>query len=121
MSPSQSPSAMYEELVAAIVKAVPGVRYRQCNICGEIWSSEVRGYCGKCQAFMGAECPIHSRRIRLADVLLAFNALERVQGFVGTQGYALDVVLILEHWNLRQDSLDQQSPETIAFLHQLLC
>ena len=54
---------------------------------------------------------ILGRDIRLADVLLAMGAKENWE----------DLIRGKNSWNLKNDSLDQQSPETIAFLYQLLC
>lgn len=67
-------------------------------------------------------------RVGLADVLLALiENYETPQIGLGTgsDGQCLwtffdkDKAEIL--WNLRKDSLDDQSPETITFLHSLLC
>jgi hypothetical protein len=67
------------------------------------------------------------RPIRLADVLLAWEK-NGISKSVDQSGKMVDVKFDGEHqrtelawWNLRQDSLDQQSPETILFLASLLC
>ena len=54
---------------------------------------------------------IIGRPIRLADVLLA---LKEQRGYLGV------TILEKEHWNLRADSLEEQSDECIAFLADLL-
>lgn len=67
----------------------------------------------------------------LADVLLAVAHKDH-DLFVNEQGGMCGDSMRAEgwtqimdrddaHWNLRQDSLDQQSEPTITFLHQLLC
>jgi hypothetical protein len=60
-----------------------------------------------------------ARDIRLADVLQAYE-----QDFPKDYSWhSEDDVLarIVTHYDLRSDSLDAQSPETIDFLHSLLC
>jgi len=73
---------------------------------------------------------IHGRVIRLEDVLLA------AQGHIGwLEPDGMGTLWLCDQvkrwgkpmrderivgWNLRSDSLDQQPPETIAFLHSLL-
>lgn len=64
-----------------------------------------------------------NRPIRLADVLRVFDQtiirkewpvksqLELIQKHYGE---------IAAHWNLRDDNLDHQSPETLSFLYELL-
>ncbi len=64
------------------------------------------------------------RPIHLADVLLAANHI-KLWLWVTEQGrFNLHPqggeIATGPAWNLRADSLDQQSPETIAFLHSLL-
>lgn len=70
--------------------------------------------------------------IRLADVLLAIHAkfptTERFYGidtegefgqFSDTEGMVAMEPLV--YWDLRNDDLEKQSPETIEFLYNLLC
>lgn len=72
------------------------------------------------------------RAIRLSDVLVALGNCREVHGLT-FDVYADKMVIFWstkngdgatlkrERWNLRADSLDEQSPETIAFLHKILC
>jgi len=74
------------------------------------------------------ECRVHRRPIRLADILLAAarnSVLEGWQYMVDVCGdfYALpdgNNPQLKAHWNLRADNLEDQSDETIAFIHSLL-
>lgn len=81
------------------------------------------------------DCPshetVHGRPIRLADVLLAFStkpisAAFRDDGRLMIQKgsewlSAMDVPnKLFINWDLANDSLDNQSPETIEFLINLL-
>ena len=54
----------------------------------------------------------HGRPIRLSDVLIAAKALP---------DYGHHLAEIVSFWHLPHDSLDDQSEETISFLHALLC
>jgi len=63
---------------------------------------------------------IIGRTIRLADVLLACEIAVGIN--------AVGVVLLGKmpfhenmHWDLSKDSLDEQSPECLSFLHGILC
>lgn len=75
---------------------------------------------------MAGYIEIIGRPIRLADVLLALNRKSNTSGYwaVDTTGAWLDmrksVRHIMSEWNLRKDSLDEQSEETISFLYELL-
>lgn len=73
---------------------------------------------------------ILGRPIRLADVLLALENEYQAQD----KSYAVDgegtfifvnkdveMTWVNGSWNLKSDSLDKQSPETINFLMELLC
>jgi len=76
--------------------------------------------CQKFEAKALEKCPyLRCREIRLADVLLASPDVEI--------RLSKPIVLFVDYdkhtdaqWNLRQDSLDSQSPETIDFLFSLL-
>lgn len=64
---------------------------------------------------------IIGRTIRLADVLLALQRGSTNKRFIfitlgGIDGL-MDLILL---WNLKDDNLDHQSPETIDFIHKLL-
>lgn len=71
---------------------------------------------------------IIGREIRLADVLLAINNRgEQIIGWhMSTTGHFYKTLMNGSHiaqsesWNLLSDSLSSQSPETIAFLYELL-
>lgn len=66
------------------------------------------------------------RLFRLADVLLALQDNEALGDYTNTDGYLtfLDYTDELPKtawsWNLRNDDLSQQSPETLKFLAELL-
>lgn len=66
---------------------------------------------------------ILGRPIRLADVLLAIKA----DVYIDSDGFFLimlddnDVRKVGAKWNLQKNNLDDQSPETIKFLLDLLC
>ena len=74
----------------------------------------------------------HNRPIRLADILLAINQLQGdgsyvisdagIFAFFKAEGARIDKALkVLEcSYNLRADSLESQSDETVDFLHSLL-
>lgn len=118
MSTQKTPQAMYEELVAAIVKAVPVIKkhpafkgeYEECIVCGVIRES----------AFL-REC---SRPITLEDVLLAeIETIDKehhpTNPSVRDQLYKQWTLKTLAEWSLGKP-LSEQSPETISFLHSLL-
>lgn len=59
------------------------------------------------------------RKVRLADVLLAYKESKR--GEVLGQGKRETMILrIVYKWDLKKDSLESQSPETLSFLSSLL-
>lgn len=68
---------------------------------------------------------IIGRPIRLADALLALG-MKKNYGYVCTDGSLFEGGLDVENdfsygqWNLRKDSLDEQSEETVSFLYELL-
>ena len=71
---------------------------------------------------------ILGRPIRLADVLLALweKRIKPLEGwlFVDIQGQFISGIDLEEKgifWNLKEDDLSKQSPETIKFLTELLC
>ena len=75
------------------------------------------------------DCPLESSRnhcvahaIRLADVLLALQPIARKveTDFSSVDGLSLHSTSGSSTWNLRKGYLDEQSPETIDFLHSLL-
>lgn len=65
------------------------------------------------------------RPIRLADVLLAlqskFDENEYIRKFRPFLGPIDDERFVDRLWNLRRDSLDDQSTKCLSFLHSLLC
>lgn len=68
---------------------------------------------------------IIGRPIRLADVLLAMGMRRPMRGMIycTSDGVLIDFENRKESgavWNLRADDLDQQSDETISFIHSLL-
>ncbi len=120
---TQEKAAAYEELVAAIVRAVPeivqhlavrkgGVTY--CKFCGtEDWDAEEMEPC--------------SRPITLEDVLraLPFWVVQIVIGKDGHEAFFRDPDgdLSQSYWHLGHDLAwhRDNAPETIAFLRSLLC
>lgn len=105
------------EVRAAIVKGVP----------------EIQGHCLRhARTTKSCEfCAAYVRPIRLADVLRAIAPMqEKAPGFgLSVNAYggifktsAPDWEEKYEaEWNLAADTLDDQSEETIAFLHSVLC
>lgn len=79
---------------------------------------------------VATDAKLVSRPIRLADVLLAIEAEHKFNSNpepaiaakidLVTNVYRQGVLLHERYWNLRADDLEQQSDETIAFLHSLL-
>lgn len=61
------------------------------------------------------DCKEVTRPIRLADVLLAKECINRAREMYNRYTYET-----VEKWNLHADDLTQQSPETIDFLYGLL-
>lgn len=124
MKTEETPPA-YEELVTAIVNAVPEINSR-CSLC------DIRGMC---------DHAIVARPITLEDVLRAFEEITRA--FAVTHGGMIveigpsiskDSKMLntifhprecksnwdAKHWLLGKP-LSEQSPETIDFLLSLLC
>lgn len=69
------------------------------------------------------QCNCQEREIRLADVLLAVKGSEVYSALFPLDGYLwseMDSGKTVKFWNLRTDDLEQQSDETIAFIHSLL-
>lgn len=65
---------------------------------------------------------ILGRPIRLADILLAISKTGLVSSLLSCMVHKDGTFTCLDFsWNLKDDSLDQQSPETLAFLINLLC
>jgi hypothetical protein len=63
-----------------------------------------------------------ARPIRLADVLIALDTKsDEVYVGMDMQGWFSIAWRRQAQWNLRRDSLDDQSPETMYFLFSLLC
>jgi hypothetical protein len=62
------------------------------------------------------------RPIRLADVLLAIGQKygDHVLEFSGVETCSLEAARSVRKWNLREDDLTKQSPETLEFLASLL-
>lgn len=59
--------------------------------------------------------------IRLADVLLAIEERLSEAGVFTKDPYYEAFAKVCELYNLRADDLEQQSPETINFIHSLIC
>jgi len=64
------------------------------------------------------EFEIIGRPIRLTDVLLAMDN-RKFYRFAKTMDEANE--LAWDYWNLKDDNLNNQSPETLDFIHNLLC
>jgi hypothetical protein len=80
-------------------------------------NSEIQDWCKKHDGKTDGcfSCGMSSRPIRLADVLLA---IPQIESPIETQlTHRIQVVL---RWNLRKDRLEDQSPETLDFIHSLL-
>lgn len=73
--------------------------------------------------------PLIGREIRLADILLAISsskgdeaweyAIDSLGRFMRDWGESRHEALS-RHWDIRNDSLDSQSEDTISFIHSLL-
>lgn len=74
----------------------------------------IDGYLG--EDYDGIHCKILGRPIRLADVLLAINAMPSHPECLSLNS---DAKIMLDIWNLRDDNLDHQSSETKQFLIDL--
>lgn len=70
------------------------------------------------------EYEILGRPIRLADVLLAIGLKDKIviggDGIIGTIAAFGPIIIVKAKWNLKDDSLDNQSPECKDFLINLL-
>lgn len=118
------------EVRAAIVKVVPEIRFKVCKVCQGTVPESVSGYhAGVCGAFLGG-LDIQERPIRLADVLRAIseNGVAIRVDENGTFWHVIQPNKCFRDdtgasiwWNLALDSLDDQSEETIAFIHKILC
>lgn len=103
-----------EQIVREVViQAVPEIG-EECSNCK--WERS-DGYVHKSTRIGNRWCrkTVTSRPIRLADVLLAMEKAGYRESFTS--------LLDLEWsgcWNLRADSLSEQSPETLQFLAELL-
>jgi hypothetical protein len=73
---------------------------------------------------------ILGRPIRLADVLVAIEEAHKYRSDYEGRRVAIELVVATyeggyftrdRYWNLRADSLDDQSPKCIEFLHSILC
>lgn len=113
------------EVRAAIVKAVPEIEVRNSSVL--------------IPAPFGGIINHRDSTIRLADVLRAIDF--HCSDWMDEEGSAIVITQhggmwdlkdatvennwtdypYVGHWNLAADSLDDQSPETIAFLHSVLC
>lgn len=109
------------EVRTAIVKAVPGIR-REGRVCPAQHAESFKIDCYYCEEGKNL------RPIRLADVLRAI-----LDGrYAITADFSHDSINLYSEaeidgeypncsWKLAADSLDDQSPETITFLHSILC
>jgi hypothetical protein len=120
-----TPQAMYEELVAAIVKAVPEIDVRKCAFCDRVLKQD--GFCDAC----GSPKTKHFRfrPITLEDVLLWVGTLNLAKHFIVLPSgnmYLWDGLGMLStdpnkfHLNKTLEWHRDNSPETIAFLHSIL-
>lgn len=125
-------SQKLQALTEVIVKAVPSIkeeRYREgcqkgSTVCGKR-SEKGTFYCNVCARWGGEDrYELVFRDIRLADVLLAlelkFKKNEYIRKFRPLLGPTDQEKEAKTRWNLRKDSLTEQSDETIDFLHSLL-
>ena len=126
---------------AAIVEACPDVMWRICKVCKHKHGKEAVGYCGYngCEAFLDHQCERGERELRLADVLRAIGSddygidsrgyflVRAGKGKGDHEGIGLHPEWNdagskeIHRWELKNDSLDAQSPETISFLESILC
>ena len=98
------------------IAANPEIKGVFCEGCGIPWKDAK----STCPRYVSDPCypsPERERPIRLADVLLAIEtaAKKRVDENEGEMAH-----VSVHLWNLRADDLQQQSEETINFLHELL-
>ena len=96
-------AAQYEEIVAAIVEAVPECATREWNA-GHGSSDE--GW--------------YPPDPNLEDVLRAYRKDKDLTQYLVEKWYYIDQEELLFKWHLGK-SLREQSKETITFLHSLLC
>lgn len=110
-----------EQIVREVViQAVPEIISKEC-FCGKRIKKGEVGY-DDCDAFIGnIKEDFEERPIRLADVLLAIGEKygNHVLEFSGTKTCSLEAARIIPQWNLRADSLSEQSDETVHFLAEL--
>jgi len=70
------------------------------------------------------ECGWREEPIRLADVLLAMREEHKKQNkkntIINRYKVAFIILKVINYWNLKDDSLDNQSDETKKFLIKLL-
>lgn len=118
MTPPSTASAQLEQLRRKIAEANSGICQDEHLTHGDL--------CRHCfRDVMHKGAPERCiRPIRLADVLLALPGPTGIDAdghflVYDQNGWHLPGKVV--GWDLRADSLDAQSPETIAFLHSLLC
>lgn len=105
-----------QELREIIIKAVPDIVGKEDCPCNG-WKYVIRTECKECRGLEGFR--LKYRKIRLVDVLLAVKKI----GYSSTEKWRLqkdNVFKLVELWNLKKNDLNNQSEETINFLHGLL-
>jgi len=99
----------YDQLVDNIRNSNPGNHWMYCD-------------CGRCNDCMNRI----KRDVRLADVLISINKLEKDFIFrvtaLGVDGTGAEsaFILIAEKWDLYNNDLDEQSDELKLFLFQII-
>jgi hypothetical protein len=135
-----------EQVRAKIIEAVPEIMEYRCNGCNRRYAEYVNG-CPRCwidewsreknyERYPNRHVGLTPRSIRLADVLIAvWSHLENYELPTYESAYLPSRFTIasdgdmfcdlpkaqIANWNLHKDSLDDQSEETINFLHDILC
>lgn len=135
MTPTPSSTEQYDELVAAIVKAVPEIMEWRCERCRKKYAEYVNG-CVICwnddlpvavnrSLYEGRKVSATPRPITLEDVLRATNGIWMGVSHTGYMARMNFTSLLPggEYWHLGHDLEwhKENAPETILFLHSLLC
>lgn len=104
-----------EKIREACIKANSGILVKECPCNG--WKYQKRTECNECKGNKG----LIPREIRLADVLLAIFAKEKVQAEQGEwkDNYHHTRMDLLAIWNLKE-TMENQLEETKAFIAGLL-
>jgi len=114
---STTPNGQVELIRSACIKAQPNIVIWACDDCNAVYETETT-LCSECNAVKVFQ---RNRNIHLADVLLAIEKRMGGSLHLDLQGvYVVEFEKGTKFWDLMSDSLESQSPETKAFIYNLL-